>query len=159
MNNIKNIAGSYDGSGLNIAIIVAQFNASITDALLNGAVDCLLKHGVPAQSITVIKVPGAFELPYTARIVAKKQQHDAIICIGAVIRGETPHFDYVASQCAHGIMTTTLTTEIPIIFGVLTTDTVEQAHMRSGIKGTNNGWSAALYALEMATLRKNLRNL
>ena len=156
MSKINNIEGDFNGSKLTVAIVVARFNGAITSALLDGALDCLLRHSVERANITVVHVPGAFEIPSAARLLTERGGVDAVICLGAVIRGETAHFDYVAGECARGVMQLSLAQHVPIIFGVLTTDTIEQAQQRAGIKGGNNGWSAALSALETATLYKKI---
>ena len=149
---MKHFEGSLFAQHKKIAIVTSKFNELITSKLYEGAKTCLTAHGVPAKSIDSVWVPGAFELPLIAQKLAETKQYDAIICLGAVIRGDTPHFDYVCSQAASGIAHVSLKTGIPIIFGVLTTDTLEQALMRSGAKCGNKGWEAALAAIEMCTL-------
>ncbi len=134
------------------ACVVSRFNETITDRLLRGARDCLLRHQAKAENITVYWVPGAFEMPLAARKIAESSKFDAIICLGAVIRGETPHFDYVAGGAASGISRVSQETGIPVIFGVLTCDTTAQAEERSGLKAGNKGWDAAMSAIEMANL-------
>lgn len=136
------------------AIIVSRFNQSVTDALLSGAVDVLTRHGVTDAQIDIIKVPGAFEIPFAARRVIFAYQ--ALICLGAIIRGETPHFDYVAGATAHQLATLAAAAEVPVIFGVLTCDTMEQARDRAGGKAGNKGAEAALAALEMVSLTRRL---
>lgn len=148
--------GNLNAVSMRIAIIVSQFNESITSKLLEGASDCLLRHGCRAENIEIIKVPGAFEIPVTADRIAAKSKFNAIICLGAVIRGATPHFEYISSAASNGILQVSLKYSVPVAFGVLTTDTVEQAIERSGIKSGNKGWEAALSAIEMADLFKKL---
>ncbi len=154
----KIIEGNLTGEGKRFALIVSRFNDFISDKLLSGAVDALVRSGVKDDDIEVIKVPGAFEIPLIAKKVAVKKAHDAVICLGAVIRGATPHFDYVSAEVSKGIAAVGLETEVPIIFGVVTTDTIEQAIERAGTKAGNKGWSAAITALEMADLVTTLGN-
>jgi 6,7-dimethyl-8-ribityllumazine synthase len=144
--------GSFDGRALRVAVIASRFNETIAKSLLDGAVDCLARHGVADNDITVAWVPGAFELPAAAKRIAQSGEVDAIVVVGAVIRGETPHFDYVAGHAANGVGQASLETGIPIAFGVLTTEDVEQAANRAGGKMGNKGFEAALAALEMANL-------
>ena len=144
--------GSFDGRNLRVAVIASRFNETIAKSLLDGAVDCLVRHGVTDNDITVAWVPGAFELPAAAKRLAESGEVDAIVCVGAVIRGETPHFDYVAGHAARGVGDASLATGIPITFGVLTTENVEQAANRAGGKMGNKGFEAALAAIEMANL-------
>lgn len=153
---MKKFEGELQAKGLKFAIIISRFNDFITSKLLDGAVDALIRHGAEEQNIDVIKVPGSFEIPLTAKIVAGKKSHDAVICLGTVIRGATPHFDYVAAEAAKGIATASMETGVPIAFGVLTTDTIEQAVERAGTKSGNKGWDAAMVAIEMAQLLKKL---
>jgi 6,7-dimethyl-8-ribityllumazine synthase len=134
------------------AIVVSRFNDFITEKLLNGALDALIRSGAADKDIEVIKVPGSFEIPLVAKKIAQTNRFNAIICLGAVIRGSTPHFDYVAAEVSKGIASVSLESEIPIIFGVITTDTIEQAIERAGAKAGNKGWSAAMAAVEMANL-------
>ena len=134
------------------AIVVSRFNDFITEKLLSGALDALIRSGAEDKDIEVIKVPGSFEIPLVAKKIAQSNRFNAIICLGAVIRGSTPHFDYVAAEVSKGIATVSLESEIPIIFGVITTDTIEQAIERAGTKAGNKGWSAAMAAVEMANL-------
>ena len=134
------------------AIVVSRFNDFITEKLLNGALDALIRSGAADNDIEVIKVPGSFEIPLVAKKIAQTNRFNAIICLGAVIRGSTPHFDYVAAEVSKGIASVSLESEIPIIFGVITTDTIEQAIERAGSKAGNKGWSAAMAAVEMANL-------
>ena len=151
---MKAIEGKLIGTGKKFAIIFSRFNEFVGDGLLKAANDCLLKHGVNENSIDVIKIPGAFEIPVTADRLASKKKYDAIICLGVIIRGATPHFDYVASAASNGISQVSQKYSLPVIFGVLTTDTIEQAIERAGTKAGNKGWDSALTALEMADLFK-----
>ncbi|PID78071.1 MAG: 6,7-dimethyl-8-ribityllumazine synthase [Deltaproteobacteria bacterium] len=148
----KIIEARLDASGKKYAIIVARFNDFITDRLTGGAVDALTRHGADDENIDIIKVPGAFEIPLTAKKIAEGKKYDAVICLGAVIRGATPHFEYVSSEAAKGIAVVSLETGIPVVFGVLTTDTIEQAIERAGSKAGNKGVEAAMSAIEMANL-------
>jgi 6,7-dimethyl-8-ribityllumazine synthase len=132
--------------------VVSRFNDFITEKLLSGAQDALVRSGAKDSDIQVVRVPGSFEIPLVAKKMAKKKELDAIICLGAVIRGATPHFDYVSAEVSKGIAQVSLESEIPIIFGVITTDTIEQAIERAGAKAGNKGWSAAMAAVEMANL-------
>ena len=152
----KAFVGSFEGKGLRVAIVVSRFNEPISKRLLEGATDCLGRHGVDEDDIAVAWVPGAFELPAAAGRFATSGEVDAVVTLGAVIRGETPHFDYVAGQAASGIGEVALRTGIPVTFGVLTTDTSEQAWERAGGKAGNKGFEAALAALEMANLFASL---
>jgi 6,7-dimethyl-8-ribityllumazine synthase len=153
---MKTFEGELQAKGLKFAIIVSRFNDFIGSKLLDGAVDALTRHGASEQNIEVIKVPGAYEIPLAAKKVASKKKHDAVICLGAIIRGATPHFDYVAAEASKGIAQASLETGIPIAFGVLTTDTIEQAVERAGSKSGNKGWDCAMVAIEMAQLFKKL---
>ncbi len=151
---MNTIEGKLNAEGLNFAIVSARFNDFISNKLVEGAIDCIIRHNGSKDNITIIKVPGSFEIPLTAKKLAKTKKYDAIICVGAVIRGATPHFDYVAAEVSKGIAHTSLETETPIIFGVLTTDNIEQAIERAGTKSGNKGWDAALSAIEMVNLFK-----
>lgn len=146
------IEGKFDGTGLKIAIVVSRFNDFITEKLTEGAADALIRHNVKAGDIDVYKVPGAFEIPFICRKVTEKNEYDAVIALGAVIRGATPHFEYVSSEVSKGVANIGLSANIPVIFGVLTTDTIEQAIERAGTKAGNKGADAAMGALEMANL-------
>ena len=150
------IEAKLDASGLKFGIIVSRFNSFIAERLLEGAVDALIRHGADDTAIDVVRVPGAFEIPLTAKKMAAKGGYDAVICLGAVIRGATPHFDYVAAEVSKGIAHVSLDTEVPIAFGVLTTDTIEQAVERAGTKAGNKGFDAAMTAIETARLYKEL---
>jgi 6,7-dimethyl-8-ribityllumazine synthase len=151
---MKAIEGKLIGTGKKFAIIFSRFNEFVGDGLLKAANDCLLKHGVNENSIDIIKVPGAFEIAVTADRLASKKKYDAIICLGVIIRGATPHFEYVSSAASNGISQVSQKYSLPVIFGVLTTDTIEQAIERAGTKAGNKGWDSALTALEMADLFK-----
>ncbi len=153
---MKKYEGEHQAKGLKFAIVVSRFNDFITNKLLDGAVDALLKHGSSEQNIEIITVPGSFEIPLAAKKVIEKKSPDAVICLGAVIRGATPHFGYIASEAARGIATVSLGAGIPVAFGVITADTIEQAIERAGTKSGNKGWDAALVAIEMAQLLKKL---
>lgn len=146
------LEGSFDGRHLRVAVVASRFNESITRRLVEGAVDCLTRHGVPAEFLSVVWVPGAFELPVAAGRLASSGEFDALVCVGAVIRGDTAHFDYVAGHAMNGIGAVALQTGVPVSAGVLTTDDVEQAADRAGGKMGNKGFEAALAALEMANL-------
>ncbi|HZU77418.1 MAG TPA: 6,7-dimethyl-8-ribityllumazine synthase [Dehalococcoidia bacterium] len=151
------IEGRLDGSGLTIAIVVGRFNDLVTERLLAGARSALERHGVSPERIDVVWVPGSFEIPGTAKLLAASGRYSAVICLGAVIRGGTPHFDYVAGQAAAGILRAGLDTNVPVVFGVLTTDTIEQALDRAGLKSGNKGYDAAVSAIEMASVYRQLR--
>lgn len=138
--------------GKKFAIIVSRFNDFITERLVSGAVDALLRSGAGDEDIQIIKVPGAFEIPLVAKKMAAKGVYHAVICLGAVIRGSTPHFEYVSAEVSKGIAVVSLESEIPVIFGIITTDTIEQAIERAGTKAGNKGWNAAMAAVEMANL-------
>ena len=144
--------GQLIGEGLRFAIVVARFNEFITGKLLEGAEDALSRHGVDMAQVDIAWVPGAFEIPLVAKRLATTGRYDAVICLGAVIRGATPHFNYVAAEVSKGIANTSLQTGVPILFGVLTTDTIEQAIERAGTKAGNKGFDAAEAAIEMASL-------
>lgn len=144
--------GHLDGAGKRFGIIASRFNDMITHKLIEGAMDCLVRHNTAVETITIVWVPGAFEIPLAAQKLAASKNFDAIICLGAVIRGGTPHFDYVAAEVTKGVATVGLQQNLPVILGVLTTDTIEQAIERAGTKAGNKGWQAALSAIEMADL-------
>ncbi len=148
----KILEGKLLGEGKKFALVVSRFNDFITDRLVGGAVDALLRSGVKDADIEIVKVPGAFEIPLIAKKMAEKGQYDAVICLGAVIRGATPHFDYVSAEVSKGIAMIGLESGIPVIFGIVTTDTIEQAIERAGTKSGNKGWDAAISAVEMANL-------
>jgi 6,7-dimethyl-8-ribityllumazine synthase len=155
--NINVIEGNLDARGLKFAIVLGRFNSTITDRLLSGALDALVRSGASESDIEVVRVPGSWEIPITLKTLAAAKRHDALIALSAVIRGDTPHFDYVAGQAASGIAQTSLESGIPIAFGVLTTNTVEQAMDRAGLKSGNKGFDAAMTAVEMANLLRRLR--
>jgi len=150
------INGKLEAKGINFAIVVGRFNSLITEKLLEGAVDCIVRNGGSKENITVVRVPGSFEIPLTAKKLAKTGKFDAIICLGAVIRGATPHFEYVASEVTKGIAQVSLEMEIPVSYGILTTDTIEQAIERAGTKMGNKGFDAALTAIEMVNVLKEM---
>ena len=152
----KTIEGDFSATTAKLAIVVGRFNSTIVDGLESGAIDTLRRHGVPEANITVVKVPGAYELPLAAKRIASRGGIDAIIALGAVIRGGTPHFDYVAGECSSGLARVMLEENLPVAFGVLTTDTIEQAVERSGTKAGNKGADSAMTALEMVSLLRNL---
>jgi len=152
---MKVLEGFYEGKGLKVAIVASRFNEFITNKLVGGAEDCLRRHNVAEDDITLAWVPGAFEIPLMAKKLAKSGNYDAVICVGAVIRGSTSHYDYVCAEVSKGIASVSLETEIPVLFGVLTTDTIEQAIERAGTKAGNKGYDCALSALELVqVLRK-----
>jgi len=153
---MKTIEGNLSAQDLKIGIVQSRFNDFITTKLYEGAVDCLLRHGGDEKNITLVKVPGAFEIPLATAKLAEQKKYDAIVCLGTVIRGATPHFDYVASEVSKGIAATSLKYNLPVAFGILTTDTIEQAIERAGTKSGNKGWDAALSAIEMANLFKSI---
>lgn len=150
------IEGHLNGQGLKFAVIISRFNHFITGHLLDGAEDALKRHDVSDENITVVWVPGAFEIPLIAKRLAQSGDYDAVICLGAVIRGSTPHFDYVAAEVSKGVAAVGLDTGVPVIFGVLTTDNIEQAIERAGTKSGNKGWDAAVTAIELADLNRKL---
>lgn len=150
------IEGHLNGAGLKFAVVISRFNHFITGHLLDGAEDALKRHGVSDDDITVVWVPGAFEIPLVAKKLAKSGEYNGIICLGAVIRGSTPHFDYVAAEVSKGVAAVGLDTEVPVVFGVITTDNIEQAIERAGTKSGNKGWDAAITALELADLARKI---
>ena len=153
----QSFAGDLSATGLRFAIVVSRFNSFVTEPLLTGALDALAQHGADSKLIEVVRVPGAWELPITVRTIALHKKPDAIICLGAVIRGDTPHFDYVAGEAARGIADASAETGVPMAFGLLTTDNEQQAIDRAGGKSGNKGFDAALTAIEMANLLHGLR--
>lgn len=153
---MKTIEGKLVARDYRFAIIVSRFNEFISGHLLSGAIDCLKRHEAQEDAIELIWVPGAFEIPLAAKKAVLSKRYDAVICLGAVIRGSTPHFDYVASEVAKGIAHVSLETGLPVIFGVITSDTLEQAIERAGSKAGNKGWQAAASAIEMADLNSKL---
>jgi len=148
--------GKLDATGLRFGIIVSRFNSFIGERLLEGALDALVRHGGADSNITVVRVPGAFEIPLAAKKLAESGKYDALICLGAVIRGSTPHFDYVAAEVSKGVASVSLESGVPVAFGVLTTDSIEQAIERAGTKAGNKGFEAAVTAIETANLLKGL---
>ena len=148
----KKIEGNLVGKNLKFAIVVSRFNEFITQKLLSGAIDCLVRHEIPENEIEVYWVPGAYEIPLIAQQLANKHKFKAIICLGTVIRGSTPHFDYVSAEVTKGIAKVSLDGNLPVIFGILTTNTIEQAIERAGTKAGNKGWDAAISAIEMSNL-------
>jgi 6,7-dimethyl-8-ribityllumazine synthase len=152
----KIIQGDLAAKGLKFGIVAARFNDFITSRLVEGAVDALQRHGAAESDIEVLKVPGAYEIPFAAKMLARSNKYNAIICLGAVIRGATPHFEYVSAEVSKGVASVSMDSGLPVIFGVLTTDTIEQAIERAGTKSGNKGWDAALAAIEMANLVKQL---
>ena len=153
---MQTIEGNLNGNGSRFAIVVGRFNSLITDRLLVGAIDALQRSGVPEGNITIVRVPGAWEIPVTAQALTKTAKYDAVVCLGAVIRGDTPHFDYVAGQSASGLAHVALASGMPVVNGILTTNTVEQAMDRAGIKSGNKGFDAAMTALEMVNLLRQV---
>jgi len=154
----KFVEGKLNAEGLKVGIIVGRFNSFIGERLLEGALDALIRHGADDSQITVARVPGAFEIPLAAQKMAQSGKYDALICLGAVIRGSTPHFDYVASEVSKGIAHVSLQTGVPVAFGVLTTDTIEQAIERAGTKAGNKGFDAAMTVIETVNLFKEIDN-
>ncbi|ADD01353.1 6,7-dimethyl-8-ribityllumazine synthase [Thermoanaerobacter italicus Ab9] len=154
---MKIYEGKLIAQGKKFGIVVSRFNEFITNKLLEGALDALKRHGALNENIEIAWVPGAFEIPLIAKKMAESKRYDAVIALGAVIRGETPHFDYVANEVSKGIAKISLDTEVPVIFGVLTTDTIEQAIVRAGTKGGNKGFEAAVTAIEMANLMEEIK--
>ena len=157
MNTIKTIEGDFQNASARYGIAVARFNSFIVDRLLEGALDALHRHGVTDRDITIVKVPGAYELPLAVKYMLEKEEYDGVIALGAVIRGGTPHFDYVAGECVKGLGQVGLQAAVPVTFGVLTVDTIEQAIERAGTKAGNKGYEAALSAIEMASLKGSLK--
>lgn len=149
---MKTIEGLYSGKGKKFALVASRFNEFITNKLVSGAQDCLIRHEVSEADIALVWVPGAFEIPLVAKKLAQSGRYDGVICLGAVIRGATSHYDYVCNEVAKGIAQVGLSSELPVLFGVLTTENIEQAIERAGTKAGNKGYDAALSALEMANL-------
>ena len=152
----KTIEGDFSANTAKFTLVVGRFNSAIVDGLESGAIDTLRRHGVPDANITVVRVPGAYELPVAAKRIAQRGEANAIIALGAVIRGGTPHFDYVAGECSSGLARVMLDENLPVAFGVLTTDTIEQALERSGTKAGNKGVDCAMTAMEMVSLLRNI---
>ncbi len=153
---MEKIEGMLSATGRRVALVVGRFNDLIVSRLVEGAMDCFLRHNGDEKNLTLVRVPGSLEIPLVAGRLAGSGKHDAVVCLGAVIRGGTPHFDYVAAEASKGIASESLRTGLPIIFGVLTCDTLEQALERAGVKSGNKGWDAMLAALEMADLMPRL---
>ncbi len=158
MKDINVVQGGMIAKDLRVGIVASRFNDFIVDSLVSGAVDALVRHGVRERDITLVRVPGAWEMPMAVQRMAQRRRFDVIIALGAVIRGATPHFDYVAGECAKGIAQAGLAGDIPVAFGVLTTDTIEQAIERAGTKAGNKGAEAAMSAIEMANLLRHLES-
>ena len=156
MKEYRSIEGKLSGEGRRFAVVVSRFNSFITERLLEGAIDCLQRHGTSLERVTVLKVPGAWEIPVAAKRLAQNDDYDGVICLGAVIRGGTPHFEYVSAEVSKGVASVSLESGKPVTFGVLTTDTIEQAIERAGTKAGNKGWEAAETALEMSDLMGQL---
>lgn len=156
MNTPREHEGTFEARGRRFAVVAARFNEAVTDRLVDGALSAFRRHGVSEDGVEVAWVPGSFEIPLVARRLARSGQFDAVVCLGTVIRGETAHFDYVAGEAARGIQQVSLETDVPCLFGVLTTETMEQALDRAGGKHGNKGWDAAMAAMEMAGLLDDL---
>jgi 6,7-dimethyl-8-ribityllumazine synthase len=152
----KVFEGKLEAKGLHVGLVVSRFNSLLTDKLLEGALDCLTRHGASQSDLAVAYVPGSFEIPYAASQMVKAGDYDAIICLGAVIRGDTPHFDYIASEASKGIARLALDAGKPVIFGLVTADTLDQAIERAGTKAGNKGWDAAQSAIEMVNLYRSM---
>jgi 6,7-dimethyl-8-ribityllumazine synthase len=150
------IEGNLDAAGFKFALVVSRFNSFISDRLVEGALDTLLRHGAVGENLTIVKVPGAFEIPLVAQKLARSGKYDALICLGAVIRGGTPHFEYVSAEVSKGVASVSLDSGVPVSFGVLTTDSVEQAIERAGTKAGNKGSEAAMGAIEMVNLCRSI---
>jgi 6,7-dimethyl-8-ribityllumazine synthase len=148
----KILEGNISAKGFSFGIVASRFNDFISSKLIEGAMDALNRHGVDENKVSIVKVPGSFEIPITAKRLAQSGKYDAVICLGAVIRGATPHFEYISAEVAKGIATVSLESNIPVTFGVLTTDNLEQAIERAGSKVGNKGWDAAVAAMEMVNL-------
>lgn len=153
----KTISGALSAKGFKFGIVASRFNDFLTDKLIDGAVDCLVRHGADAKNVTVARVPGAFEIPYVAAKMASSAKFDAVVCVGAVIRGDTPHFDYIAAESAKGVAKVAMDSGKPVLYGVVTADTLEQAIERCGTKAGNKGADAAEAAIEMLNLYKELK--
>lgn len=150
------IKGHLSAKGKKFALVVGRFNELISNKLLSAALDCITRHDGSEEETTVVWVPGAFEIPVVAKKIAASKKYDAVICLGAVIRGATPHFEYIAAEVSKGIAHVGLESGLPVVFGVITSDTIEQAIERAGTKGGNKGWDAAMTAIEMADLMKKI---
>lgn len=150
------VEGDLNGAGMKFGIVVSRFNDFVTGRLVDGAVDALVRNGVQENDVDVVKVPGAFEIPLVAQKLCDQKRYDAVICLGAVIRGATPHFNYVSAEASKGVAAVGMGADIPVMYGILTTDTVEQAIERAGAKSGNKGWETAMAAIEMVNLFKKL---
>lgn len=150
------VEGDLNGAGMKFGIVVSRFNDFVTGRLVDGAVAALVRNGVQENDVDVVKVPGAFEIPRVAQKLCNQKRYDAVICLGAVIRGATPHFNYVSAEASKGVAAVGMAADIPVMYGILTTDTVEQAIERAGAKSANKGWEAAMAAIEMVNLYKKL---
>lgn len=153
---VKTIQGSYQGKGLRFGIVLSRFNEFIAGRLLEGALDALRRHEVEETDITVVRVPGSWEIPLAAKVLAESGNHDAVLCLGVLIRGQTPHFDYIAAEAAKGVAHASMETGVPLLFGIVTAENLEQAIDRAGAKSGNKGFDAALAGLEMANLLRQL---
>ena len=153
----KTIKGDLHAKEKSFALVVSRFNEFVTHRLLEGALDCLYRHGADEKKVTIVWTPGSFEIPYAALRLAESKKYHAVICLGAVIKGDTPHYDYIASEVTKGIAKTSLETGVPVIFGIITTDNLEQAIERAGSKSGNKGFEAAVSAIEMASLISNIK--
>ena len=153
----RTLEGSLDATGARFALVVSRFNDLLTGRLLEGALDCLTRHGARDADVTVVRVPGSWEIPFAAERLASSGRYDAVVALGVLIRGATPHFDYIAAEAAKGLAHAALATGVPVAFGVLTTDTLEQALERAGAKAGNKGWQAAQAAIEMVQLYRALK--
>ena len=153
----RNTEGNLDAKGLRFAILISRFNSFVTERLLTGALDALARTGAEDGNIEIVKVPGSWELPVTAAELARQRRHDAVICLSAIVRGDTPHFDYIAAEASKGLAQVSMETGVPVAFGVLTTATLEQAIERAGAKSGNKGFDAAMTAVEMGNLMRKLR--
>jgi len=158
MDNYKILTGEYESRDIRIAIVASRYNATIMDRLIKGCISCLEANGLTPDSVIIARTPGAFELPLVARSLAKQKKYDAIIALGAVIRGDTPHFEYICSECARGLADTALQFDLPVVFGVLTVDDYEQAMLRSGDEESNKGVEAARTALETVSVLRKISN-
>lgn len=156
MSNVRTLEGDFGPTNATYALVVSRFNGFVVDSLQAGAIDTLVRHGVPEKNLTLVKVPGAFELPLVAQRLAASGKYDAVIALGAVIRGSTPHFDYVAGECAKGLGQVGMQHNLPVVFGVLTVDSIEQAIERAGTKAGNKGADAAMTAIELVSLLRKL---
>lgn len=159
MSDVNHLEGDFNASGKRFAIVTGRFNSFVVDHLVAGAIDCLVRHGVSKSDIDVVHAPGAYELPLLAKRVAGRGKHDAIIALGAVIRGGTPHFEYVAGECSKGLAMVSMEYDVPVAFGVLTVDSIEQAIERSGTKAGNKGVEATMSAIEMVNVLNKVNEL